>query len=240
MANETGKMMVEIWSDVTCPFCYISKRKFEAALKQFNAISNIEVVWKSFELAPNLQAVEGKSIYQHLAEHGMPIEQAKSASLQLAETAKHSGLVFDFDKTIPANSFKAHCLSHLAKRYGLQDKAEEILLKAYFTDGENLNDIQTLVQLGEKIGLDAVEVKFALENEVYKNEVQQDILEASQSKIKSVPSYVFNNKHVLTGVQESAVYLEHLEKSFNEWKKDNRSITTEIEEGPTCMPGGLC
>src|ERR1700712_3645069 len=125
-------MKVEIWSDVMCPFCYIGKRKFETALSQFDENKNIEIVWKSFQLAPDLKTTPDKNIHQFLADHkGMSLAQAKGLNDRVAGVAAQSGLEYNFDKAIPANSFKAHRFTHFAKQHHLQDKAEESLFKAY-------------------------------------------------------------------------------------------------------------
>ena len=127
MKTTANKMKVEIWSDIMCPFCYIGKRKFETALSQFNHASDVKIVWKSFLLSPDMKTAPDKNIHQFLAEHkDISIEQARNLNNQVALSAQQNGLVYNFDKTIPANSFNAHRLSHLAKQHGLQEDAEEI------------------------------------------------------------------------------------------------------------------
>jgi predicted DsbA family dithiol-disulfide isomerase len=213
-------MKVEIWSDVTCPFCYIAKRKFENALSHFKHKTHIETVWKSFELAPGLKTDPNKNLYLFLSEHrSMTLEHAVSASNQLTQVAKGVGLQFDLSKAIPANSFNAHRLSHFAKDYRVQDKTEEALFKAYFTEGKNVDDISTLKEIAEEIGLDVIELQDVLKSDLYAEEVRQDIAEAKQLGIQSVPYFVFNRKWTIVGVQDSKMYMEKLEKAFFEWQK---------------------
>src|SRR3954463_15554477 len=101
-------MKVEIWSDVMCPFCYIGKRKFEAALSQFEGKENVTIEWKSFQLNPSLKTSPEKNINAYLAEiKGWTIEQAKEMNARVAAMAKEVGLNYDFDKVIVANSFDA-------------------------------------------------------------------------------------------------------------------------------------
>src|SRR5258708_27261430 len=121
-------MKVEIWSDVMCPFCYIGKRKFEAGLQQFGHLDGIEIEWKSFQLDPEMKSGSGQSIDEYLSERkGWSIDKTRSLHKSMTETAKQSGLDYRFDKAIPANSFNAHRLSHLAAKHGLQDQIEEKL-----------------------------------------------------------------------------------------------------------------
>ena len=95
------KMKVEIWSDVMCPFCYIGKRRFEKALEQLPAKENIEVIWKSFQLNPDLKTDPSKNINQYLSEvKGMSMERAEQLNHQVTEMAAGEGLHYELDKAI--------------------------------------------------------------------------------------------------------------------------------------------
>jgi len=217
-----NKMKVEIWSDVMCPFCYIGKRKFETALNQFPEKENVQLIWKSFQLSPDMKTNPEKNINQFLAEHkGISVQEAKHMNDHVTQLAAKVGLVYDFDKAIVANSFNAHRLVHFAKHHDKQNEAEEQLFKAYFTDGKNTDDIATLIQLGSAIGLDAATLKTALETNMYAEDVKADIYEAQQIGVRGVPFFVFNRKYAVSGAQESPVFLQTLEKSFAEWRKEN-------------------
>jgi predicted DsbA family dithiol-disulfide isomerase len=219
MTATKNKMEVEIWSDVMCPYCYLGKRKFEMALSQFKGNANIDIIWKSYQLSPDMITAPDKSIHQYLAEHkGISVERAKGFNDQVTNSAKQVGLIYNFDKAIPANSFKAHRLSHLAKQHDLQNELEEKLFTAYFTDGLNIDDIPTLVQIGVELGMDEREVKTVLESDQYAEEVRKDIYEAHQVGVKGVPFFVFDNKYAVSGAQESAVFSEVLEKAYSAWQ----------------------
>ena len=216
-ANTATKMKVEIWSDVMCPFCYIGKRKFEAALAQFPQRDQVEVVWKSFQLDPTLETDTSKSVQQSLKESkGWTQEQTEEAMSYVVNMAKSVGLAYHFDKAVVANSFDAHRFSHLAKKHGLQNEAEERLFAAYFTEGKNTADHQILIQLGVEIGLDANDVKKVLEASDYAAEVQKDIAEARQIGVNGVPFFVFDGKYAVSGAQDSKVFLDVLNKTLAE------------------------
>jgi predicted DsbA family dithiol-disulfide isomerase len=237
---KTSKMTVEIWSDVTCPFCYIGKRKFEDALAKFKNVASIEVAWKSFELVPGFKTMPDKNMHQFLsALKGISLEQAVAASDQVADAATQVGLVYNFHTTIPANSFNAHRIIKLAKHFNLEDATKEVLFKAYFTDGRNIDDIPTLMQLGKEAGLPVAELKSVLESSRYADEVNRDVDEARQRAITSVPSYVLNKKLTIAGAQSSEVFLEKLEKAFMEWKLE-RPATDPMAEEESCKIGGEC
>ncbi len=205
-----------------CPFCYIGKRKFEAALAQFSHKNNIQVIWKSFQLSPDMKTDPNKNINQFLAEHkGISLQEAKRMNDYVTEMASQVGLTYHFDKSVVANSFKAHRFSHFAKQHGKQNEAEEKLFHAYFTDGKNIDNNDTLIQLGIELGLDKSTLKHALETEMYADDVNNDIYEAQQIGVRGVPFFVFDRKYAISGAQDSQVFLQTLEKSFTEWDKEN-------------------
>ena len=232
-------MKVEIWSDVMCPFCYIGKRRFEDALQKSAHKDEIEVEWKSFQLNPAMVTSPDTNINQYLAKvKGWSIEQAEEMNAYVTNMAAEAGLTYNFDKAVVANSFKAHRFTHLAKQHGLGDAAEEQLFKAYFTDGKNTDDIDTLIGLGTAIGLDAAEIKQTLESDAYAGEVKQDITEAQRLGISGVPFFVLDRKYGISGAQSPDVFTDTIEKAFTEWQNENPKLN--IIEGESCGPDGNC
>jgi predicted DsbA family dithiol-disulfide isomerase len=224
-------MTIEIWSDVMCPFCYIGKRKFEKALAQFPQKDEVEVVWKSFQLNPDLVTDATKNTTEHLAESkGWTLEYTQGVTAHVTELAQKVGLTFDFDKAVVANSFDAHRFSAFAKSKGKQDAAEERLFKAYFTEGKNTADAETLIQLGQDIGLDGAEIKAMLDSDAFSEAVNLDIYEAHQFGIRGVPFFLFERKYAVSGAQESPVFLQALEQVFKE----------TMVEGPSVLAGESC
>lgn len=235
------KMKVEIWSDTMCSHCYMAKRQFEKALSQFKEAGNIEIIWRSFQLAHDLKSEPDKNFFTSLTEYtGMSMEQALEASNHLTNLAKEVGLDYYYNNIKPANTFRAHQLSHLAKHKGLQNEAEEQLFKAYFTEGRNINDIDTLVEIGISIGLDSAETKTHLENNSYAPEVTNDIELAKQSGIRSVPHYIFNGTHTLSGSQDSQTFLQNITAAYTTWSASVNSGIHNITKGATCNINGEC
>lgn len=213
----THKMQIEIWSDIMCPFCYIGKRKFEAALAQYEHKDDVQITWKSYQLSPDMVTDPNKNINQFLAEHkGISVEEAKRMNEYVTGMAAQVGLTYNFDKTIVANSFNAHRFAHFAKQFGKQDEAEEKLFAAYFSEGKNLDDYEVLIALGKQIGLDPAALKVALETGAYADDVDQDIREAEQLGLRGVPFFVFDRKYGVSGAQDSRVFLDTLEKAFSD------------------------
>jgi predicted DsbA family dithiol-disulfide isomerase len=215
-------MKIEIWSDIMCPFCYIGKRKFEMALQSFPHKSDVEVEWKSFQLNPDLKTNPDKKVHEYLAEaKGWSLEHTKEMNVHVSQIAEAVGLKYNLEDAVIANSFDAHRFLHLAKKLGLQNEAEERLFEAYFTEGKNTADHQTLIQLGVDIGIAAEETKQLLKSNMYSNEVNQDILEAHQIGVRGVPFFVLDRKYAISGAQESSVFLNAL----NELRKENESVS---------------
>ena len=236
-----NKMKVEIWSDVMCPFCYIGKRNFESALEQFADKKHIEVIWKSYQLDPSIPEVAKESYHDYLVKHkGMPSEQVKGMLDNVTLSAKQVGLEYDFSKAIMVNSLSAHKLIQFAKTKGLGDEAEEVLFRAFFTDGKNIADLATLTELGKEIGLDEAEVKTAFTDEKYLTLIKQDFQEAQQIGVQGVPFFVLDRKYAVSGAQPAEAFLENLEKAFAEWRKLNPETKLEITKGQSCTPDGKC
>lgn len=219
--NNTPKMKVDIWSDIMCPFCYIGKRHFEEAMKQFQEAEHVEVEWHSFQLDPSLpKPASDLSAYEYLAQRkGMSVEQSKAMHQNVVQMASNAGLNYNFDKAIVANSFDAHRLIQFAKTKQLGDAAEERLFKAYFIEGKNMCDASTLLELAKDIGLNEAEAREVINGDAYSSEVKKDIEEASQIGVRGVPFFVFNRKYAVSGAQPSATFVNVLEKSFSEWDK---------------------
>ncbi|WP_367211307.1 DsbA family oxidoreductase [Sphingobacterium sp. R2] len=224
-----------------CPFCYIGKEKFETALSEFAYKNQVEVEWKSYQIMPELQTQPDKSIHEVLVDQKrISLEQAKQLNGYATQMAKHVGLTYNFDKTVPVNTLKAHQFQHFAKENGKGDQAEEIMFKAYFTDGKNVDDIPTLVSLGQSIGLDGVALQQALENQIYIQAVKKDITEAQEIGVNGVPYFVFDRKRAISGAQDPKVFLEILRKSFEEWREEKPKGKLDLIEGAVCKPDGTC
>ena len=231
-------MKVEIWSDVVCPFCYIGKRKFESALKNFAHRDEVEVVWHSFELTPDFQPIPGESIHESLAKKkGVSAEEGRKMSDYMTNAAKEVGLDYRFDKTIPANTFLAHQLIHLGAHHGRQGAAKERLLAAYYLEGQNIGDLDTLVKLGTEIGLDATESRAALTAGTYAEAVRLDEYHAQQIGVRGVPFFVFEDKYAVSGAQQPELFAEVLEKVYDEFKPAKPALTM-VADGDACGPEG--
>lgn len=234
-------MKIEIWSDVVCPWCYIGKRRFEQALSKFEYKGKLDIEWKSYQLDPQMETDTSLNIHQYLSDKkGMSLEQAKAMADNVTKVAEEEGLHYDFSKTIPVNTIKAHRLLHYAKSLGKQDETKEVLLNAYFTQGSNLDDNNTLIDLCVTIGLNETAVTGVLNSDAYANDVQSDIREGVQLGLRGVPFFVFDRKYGISGAQAVDVFSQTLDQSFTEWLQNNPQTGLEIIDGKVCTPDGVC
>lgn len=228
-------MKIEIWSDIMCPFCYIGKRRFEEALASFPHRDEVEVVWKSFQLNPDLEYKEGDNLNSYLARHkGWTEDYARQANAHVSNMAREAGLQFDLEKAIPANTLKAHRLLHLAKSYGKQTAMEEKLFSAYFTEGKNVGDDVTLLQLASALGLPEQEVEAVLKGNAFTQEVYSDQQEAQQIGVRGVPFFVLDRRYAVSGAQSTEAFGQAFEKAFQE------SAATTATDGDSCAVDGEC
>lgn len=234
-------MKVEIWSDVMCPFCYIGKRKFEAALAQFPNGDLVEVEWKSFQLNPGQVTDPQLSVVEYLAEQkGWSLDYTKQMHAQVTAMAAQVGLKYDFDHAVVANSFDAHRLSHFAKAQGKGDAFEERLFRAYFIEGQNTADHAVLLRLAEEVGLPTAGAKETLSTGAYADAVQADIAMARQIGVQGVPFFVIDRRYAVSGAQQPEVFLGALEKAWSEGGHQRPLFQGEVIGGPVCKPDGSC
>ena len=238
----SNKLKIEVWSDVMCPFCYIGKRMFEQALEKFPYNKDIELEWKAFQLNPSIPDTPPKeNILEYFSrEKGVSLQEAENMHQRVEQMASSVGLTYHTRKIVIANSFNAHRLSHFAKTKSLeiQDQVEEALFNAYFTEGKNINDIPTLLEIGCSAGLDKNELTQLLNTEEFAYDVKQDIQEASNIGVSGVPFFLFNRKYAISGAQPPEVFLQTLEKAYESWKYENSKI--EIIKGDSCSIDGNC
>ncbi|WP_348823738.1 DsbA family oxidoreductase [Flavobacterium aestuarii] len=234
-----NQLKVQIWSDVMCPFCYIGKRKIEEALTQFENKDSVEIEWKSFELDPSFKAAPNESIADHLADkYGRDRDWAESMLENTTQTAKLSGLDFHFEKSILANSLNAHRLIHLAKKHNIANELEELLFRAYFTEGKNVNDWNTLQEIGQNAGLPIDEIKQLIDTDIYTKEVRYDQQEAQKLGVTGVPFFVFDNKYAISGAQPTDTFLKTLEKTWEEGNFETKLKLQNTSDENSCSIDG--
>ena len=210
-------MMVEIWSDVVCPWCYIGKRRFERALAQFAHADEVDVVWRSFELDPDAPATVDVDLIERLAsKYGVTRDKAEAMNARVSGIAADEGLAYRLDIARPGNTFDAHRLLHLGRERGVQSELGERLLAAYQSEGRPIADHRTLVAAAVAVGLDEHDARAVLDGDLYGDAVRDDEETGRQLGITGVPFFAIDRRYGVSGAQSAEVLLEALEQAWGE------------------------
>jgi predicted DsbA family dithiol-disulfide isomerase len=206
-------MRVDIWSDVVCPFCYIGKKRLEAAAEQAGV--ELEVHWHSFELDPEAPTRQEISNSERLAQkYGRTVAEVEEMQRNIAAMAAEEGIEFNWENANSGNTFNAHRIIHLAQSRGLGNEAEEAFFYSYMTQGLPIGERETIEDVASRIGLSPVEVDDVLDSDEYADFVKFDQEVArEQLKVTGVPFFVFDQRVALAGAQPREVFLQVLEKA---------------------------
>ena len=230
-------MLVEIWSDIVCPWCYIGKRRFESALARFEHAEEVEVRWRSFELDPNAPFRRPGTMASHLAaKYGMSVQDAHARLAGMDQMAAAEGLDYDLAETKGGNTFAAHRLIHLANERGVGDQLKEALLHAYFVERVAISDPEVLLEVGLSCGLDRAEVAALLDGDRFADAVRADEAEASELGATGVPFFVFDRAFAVPGAQDPEVFLQTMRRA---WSRSHPPAVVAAGEGLGC-DGDAC
>lgn len=212
-------LRVDVWSDVVCPWCYVGKRRLEAAIARLPSPGDVEVVWRSFELDPKApRGTRGRVSYaERLAKkYGATVEQATQMIERMTSVGKAEGIPFHFERARPGNSFDAHRVLHLAREKGVQGAVKERLFRGYFTEGEAIGDRKTIVRLAGEAGLEPAAVRRTLAGDAHAKAVRADEEEARRNGIHAVPFFVLGGVYGISGAQSVELMHEALAQAWSE------------------------
>ena len=175
--NEGSSFRVEVYSDTICPWCFVGKRRFEAALAERSYLA-VELTWMPFQLNPDMPA-EGVDRQEYLARKFGGAEQAKDIYAPIEAAGEQEGINFQFGAMVRTpNTLNSHRLIHYAKDQPLgQDSVVEALFESYFSRGEDIGDLEVLAECATVAGLDKTRVRNYLQSEDDKHQVEaQDVM----------------------------------------------------------------
>jgi predicted DsbA family dithiol-disulfide isomerase len=211
-------MLMEIWSDVVCPWCYIGKRRFEQALRRFEHAEEVEVRWRSYELDPGAPARRPGRMAEHLAaKYHLTIDQASTQLQRLDALAATEGLRYDLARTQGGSTFDAHRLIHLGYAHDAATGAavKEAMLRAYFTDLQPIGDPEVLVPVAVCTGLDEGEVRATLASDRFADDVRADERQAAELGCTGVPFFVVDRRLAVPGAQDADTMLAVLRRAWD-------------------------
>jgi predicted DsbA family dithiol-disulfide isomerase len=228
-------MLVEIWSDVVCPWCYIGKRRLEQALASSPAGRDVDVVYRSFQLDPSAPTEPIQTVAEHLGEkYGGGPEVGRQMVDRTESVAAEVGLPFRLAEAKRANTFDAHRLLHLAlaESPDVQARLKEELLAAYFLRARNVADHQVLLAAATEVGIDEVAAKEVLAGDAYADAVEHDIREAAALGATGVPFFVVDRKYGVSGAQPVEVFTQVLDRAWQEARPALDVVVSDDACGP--------
>lgn len=204
-------MQIEIWSDVICPWCYIGKRRFEAALAAFPHKEKVTVVWRSFELDTKSPPQYSETLIEMLSrKYHVSLQEAENMNARVSSLAKEVGLNYHLSEARPGNTFDAHRLLHFAASRQLGDKATERLMHAYFSEALPVGDRAALASLAPEFGISSNDALAMFESDAFVEAVRADESRASALGISGVPFFVIDGKIGISGAQPVEVFADAL------------------------------
>ena len=209
-------MVIKIWSDYACPFCYIGEKRLEKAISQIPDGDNIKIEFKSFELDPTASEKVVSSTTERFAKkYDMTEDDAAARIEQISIMGRREGIDFKYISTRYTNTFDALRLTKFAQERG-HDEIITKLFDAYFTKNLELSDHKVLKKIAVECGLDENEVNEFLNSDKYADEVRKDEYEAARLGIHGVPYFVINDKYALSGAQPAEVLKDAIEDALSE------------------------
>ncbi len=210
-------MLIEVWSDVVCPWCYIGKRRLAAAMAELAADPTfdapIDIVYRPFQLDPTAPPGTTTPVAEAYARKFGGPERAAAIIDHVTDVATEAGLTFHLDRAQRANTRDAHRLLWYAEQRGepgTQGDVKERLLAAYFVEGRNVGDPDVLADVAISAGLDGDDVSRFLASDEGVAELAESLAFAQDAGITAVPTYVIDNRWSIPGAQDPAVFVQVL------------------------------
>lgn len=205
--------IIDVWSDVVCPFCYLGTRQLVVALEHFEHREQVKIRHRAFELDPHAKFAYDKPLAELVAaKYDTSVSSIHVMHERLENDARELGMTWSLQTAQPTNTFDAHRVIALASTQGLGDEAIERLFRAYFCEGELISDRQRLRGLVEEVGVNGVDALW--ESDVFTDVVRADEAAAQELGISGVPSILVDSKFMVTGAQGSEQILNVVQRAW--------------------------
>ena len=206
-------MVIDVWSDVVCPFCYLGTRQLDEALADFEHRDAVVLRHRAFELDPRAKLAYDRPLAELVAaKYDMPVSSVHTMHERLEGQARALGMSWSLERAQPTNTLDAHRVIALASTQGRGDEASERLFQAYFCDGELVSDHQRLSELAGVVGV--VDVDTLWDSDAFIDVVRGDEAEAQELGITGVPCFLMDAKFMVNGAQGAAHILDVLRRAW--------------------------
>jgi predicted DsbA family dithiol-disulfide isomerase len=204
-------MQIDIVSDTVCPWCFIGKRRLEKALA-LRPDMEFDIRWRAYRLDPSIppEGVDRKQYMQ--AKFGNnPNRQAMQDALKQAGDSE--GIAFAFDKIARSpNTLDSHRLIRWSASAGVQNEVVERLFEAYFEEGRDIGNADVLIEIASDAGMDSATVADLLEQGADREIIEKEDVMAHRLGITGVPTFIFQNKYLVSGAVDPEALLEIIDK----------------------------
>jgi predicted DsbA family dithiol-disulfide isomerase len=205
--------VIDIWSDVVCPFCYLGTRQLAEALTHFEHRDNVELRHRAFELDPAAKLHYDASLEELVAQkYSMPASSVQTMHLRMQGEARQLGMEWSLGTAQPTNTFDAHRVIALAATQGLASEASERLFRAYFCEGELISNHDRLTELASEVGVAGVDELW--QGDAFAADVRGDDAAAQELGITGVPCLLLDGKFMVVGAQGSHQILDVLRRAW--------------------------
>ncbi|MFJ7186198.1 DsbA family oxidoreductase [Lysinibacillus xylanilyticus] len=207
-------MKIEVFSDFTCPFCYIGKRELERAIDMAGYSGQVEIEYKTYQIGPHTPKKDAPTLYDGMAaKFDSTLKEVKEITKGIAIRAEEVGLRYNFEDMKTAHTEKAHRLAKWTKQFGKESVYTEELMSGYFTEGKDLNDDGFLLKVIENLSLDVEIAKDVLASNDFSEALDRDRYDAQQLGVQSVPFFVFENRYGIKGAEPNEVFVRTLHQA---------------------------
>ncbi len=225
-------LIVDVTSDVICPWCYIGKRRLEKAVAALAGRADVRVRWHPFQLNPQMPKAGMNRKEYRSAKFGS-WEWSLALDAKVTAAGRTDGIPFAFDKIERTpNTLNAHQLIWLADKEGVQDAVVEALFQAYFTEGRDISDSPTLLNVATGAGLDRSRAEALLDGNEGLVAINAAEDPSRRAGVQGVPFFNINNSVALSGAMQSSAFLDAFNRAGLE--------TPNASEGAVCKVGGSC
>ncbi|MEU7608139.1 DsbA family oxidoreductase [Micromonospora sp. NPDC049204] len=205
-------MLIEVFYDVLCPWCYIAKHRLQRVLADFPGRDEAQLRWRSYQLSPNEGRRPGPTAAEAMASWTPPDRLPARLTL-IRRLAAELGLAIDLDRARPVNTFDAHRLTHFAADHHRAAALVEALLQAYQAQGRNVADHRVLLELAQEVDLPAQEAGAVLAGDRYADAVTADQRRAAELRVSGVPTLVIDGGRPFSGMQPPEVIRAELDRA---------------------------
>lgn len=211
-------MLIEIFTDYTCPFCYIGKQRLKIALEKVELKQPVEIKFFSYEINPGIENKKKQKYINYLLEkNNQTVEKVDAFLTELIAHAAEVGLTYNFDEMIVANTSDAHRLSKWVATEGKEQQYSELLMNGYFSEGKDLANHLYLAEVAESLELSKTRAFEILSSDEYQQQIDMDKYSAQQIGVESAPFFVFNNQFGIRGAEPEEVFIRTIKQASGEY-----------------------